>query len=61
MRKKIIALLTVALLFSAAVPTTVNAAGFVQDTAGVKYQNDDVRMPADSWVQVRGKYLSCGC
>ena len=52
MRKKIIALLTAALLFSAAIPTTVNAAGFVQDTAGVKYQNDDGTYAADSWVQV---------
>lgn len=52
MKKKIVTLLTAALLFSATIPTTVNAAGFVQDTAGVKYQNDDGTYAVDSWVQV---------
>lgn len=31
---------------------TVWAAGFVQDTAGVKYQNDDGSFAADTWLQV---------
>lgn len=34
------------------VPQTVQAAGFVQDTTGVKYQNDDGSYLLDSWVQV---------
>ncbi|MBQ7839596.1 MAG: hypothetical protein IJ390_03785 [Lachnospiraceae bacterium] len=33
-------------------PQTVEAAGFVQDTAGVMYQNDDGSFLKDSWVQV---------
>lgn len=33
-------------------PQTVHAAGFVQDGAGVKYQNDDGSYMKDSWVQV---------
>lgn len=33
-------------------PQTVHAAGFVQDTMGVKYQNDDGSFLADAWVQV---------
>lgn len=33
-------------------PQTVHAAGFVQDTAGVKYQNDDGTFLIDAWVQV---------
>lgn len=33
-------------------PQTVHAAGFVQDTAGVKYQLDDGSYMKDAWVQV---------
>lgn len=33
-------------------PQTVHAAGFVQDTTGVKYQNDDGSFLINSWVQV---------
>ena len=33
-------------------PQSAYAAGFVQDTAGVKYQNDDGSFLKDSWVQV---------
>lgn len=33
-------------------PQTVHAAGFVQDTTGVKYQNDDGSFLTNSWVQV---------
>lgn len=33
-------------------PQTVHAAGFVQDAAGVKYQNDDGSFLVDSWVQI---------
>lgn len=33
-------------------PKTADAAGFVQDAAGIKYQNDDGSYLTDSWVQV---------
>ena len=33
-------------------PQTAHAAGFVQDAAGVKYQNDDGTFLKDNWVQV---------
>lgn len=33
-------------------PQTAQAAGFVQDSTGVKYQNDDGTFLKDSWVQV---------
>lgn len=33
-------------------PQTVHAAGFVQDAAGVKYQNDDGSFLINSWVQI---------
>lgn len=33
-------------------PQTVHAAGFVQDAAGIRYQNDDGSYLTNSWVQV---------
>lgn len=33
-------------------PQNVHAAGFVQDSTGVKYQNDDGSFLKDSWVQI---------
>lgn len=51
MKKRIVTLLTTALLLSFAFPSTVSAAGFVQDTAGVRFQNDDGSFAANTWVQ----------
>ena len=51
MKKRIVTLLTTALLLSFAFSSTVSAAGFVQDTAGVKFQNDDGSFAANTWVQ----------
>lgn len=52
--KKSKVFLSLAALFLAffLMPQTVHAAGFVQDAAGVKYQNDDGSYMKDSWVQV---------
>lgn len=52
MKKKLIAALTACLMLSLTVPATALAAGFVQDTAGVKFQNDDGSFAANTWVQV---------
>ena len=51
MKKRIVTLLTTALLLSFAFSSTVSAAGFVQDTSGVKFQNDDGSFAANTWVQ----------
>lgn len=51
MKKRIVTLVTTALLLSFAFSSTVSAAGFVQDTAGVRFQHDDGSFAADTWVQ----------
>ena len=51
MKKRIVTLLTTALLLSFAFSSTVSAAGFVQDTSGVQFQNDDGSFAANTWVQ----------
>lgn len=52
MKRKIVTLITTVLLLGATAPLSVNAAGFVQDTTGVKYQYDDGTFAVNTWVQV---------